>query len=287
MSRRRYVSTEISVDKQVNRMGMKHGDAPVLLYTWMIPHAADDGTVTGDPFELLNTVWPGRRDKTEDDVIACLEAMEEFGLIEWDQDAALVLFPADSFYKYQTYIKPDNRRKAMPTVARHRTSAQNSGEQRKTPENTASLSPSPSVSPSPSLPPSENKTPVRPAAPTAADYSPEFDAFWALFPRKIDKQAAYKAWLARLKGGAPVADLIAAAEHYAAFHAETGTETAFLKHAKTFLGPSRPYEEWVHGPPEVSQQRASPTQGRPTVADQNADLLRRLWRRNHPEEVHA
>ena len=148
MSRRRYLSTEISVDRQVNQLGTKYGDAPVLLYTWMIPHAADDGTINGDPYELLGMVWPQRRDKSEEDVIRCLTQIEEFGLIAWDRDAALIYFPAGPFYRYQSYIKEANRRKADPeplgrdqrktaeNSGKHispPTSAEISGDQRKTP----------------------------------------------------------------------------------------------------------------------------------------------------------
>lgn len=160
MSRRRYISTEITVDKQVNKMGMQYGDGPVLLYTWMIPHAADDATITGDPFELLNLVWPGRRDKTEDDVIGALEAMETFDLILWDREHAMIYLPVNSFYRYQTYIKADNRRKTDPDfLDDQRPAAENTDDQRKTPtiseeqrataENAVSPSPSPSLSPSP------------------------------------------------------------------------------------------------------------------------------------------
>lgn len=124
MSRRRYISTEISIDKYVNQMGVKYGDAPVLLYTWMIPHAQDDATMNGDPYELLGMVWPQRRDKTEDDVVRALEQMEEFNLIVWDRTARVVYFPVHSFYKYQTYIKKENRRTAENAEER-RTSAEN------------------------------------------------------------------------------------------------------------------------------------------------------------------
>lgn len=176
MSRRRYISTEISVDKQVNRMGMEYGDAPVLLYTWMIPHADDQGRLPGDPFELLNLVWPGRRDKTEEDVVRCLTAMDQYGLIRWDRTAEAVIFPARNFYKYQTYIKPSNRRHAdeeSPNArpAYHpddqRKTAQNSEDQRTSAENgddqrkTAQISASPSPSPSPSLTPPKDKAKAR------------------------------------------------------------------------------------------------------------------------------
>lgn len=172
MSRRRYISTEISVDKQVNRMGMEYGDAPVLLYTWMIPHADDQGRLPGDPFELLNLVWPGRRDKTEEDVVRCLTAMDQYGLIRWDRTAEAVIFPARNFYKYQTYIKPSNRRhadeespnarpayhpddqrKTAQNSEDQRTSAENGDDQRKTATISASLSPSLS----PSLTPPKDK----------------------------------------------------------------------------------------------------------------------------------
>ena len=168
MSRRRYISTDISIDGQITRLGMKYGDTPVLLYTWMIPHADDDGSITADSLELLNTVWPGRRDKTEEDILACLEQLVEFHLILWDQVKKRAYFPVKSFYKYQTYIKPENRRKHDPVSFSEdqRGSAQNTDNQRETPEisegqrgsaqNTASLS----LSLSPSL---SEETPTPPA----------------------------------------------------------------------------------------------------------------------------
>ena len=63
VSRRRWLSTKISKDKRVNALAMQ-SDFAALLYTWMIPHASDDATITGDAEELLYIVLPGRRDKT-------------------------------------------------------------------------------------------------------------------------------------------------------------------------------------------------------------------------------
>jgi hypothetical protein len=85
MARRRYVSTTISQDTRVNKLAVKYGDFAALLYTWMIPHAADDATLPGDPEELLYQVLPGRRDKTEADVQQALDGMAALGLIEWDR----------------------------------------------------------------------------------------------------------------------------------------------------------------------------------------------------------
>jgi hypothetical protein len=143
MSRRRYLSTEISIDTAVNRLARSAGDFAVMLYTWMIPHCDDDGIVHGDAEEIILQVIPGRRDKKIEDVTTALTAMQEHGLIEWDQDERCVRFPAASFYKYQTYIKPERRRGATgaennnaPEVTQD---ADNSANQRKTPQNTVSV----------------------------------------------------------------------------------------------------------------------------------------------------
>ena len=148
MARRRYISTKISTDAAVNRLASSGGDFAVMLYTWMIPHAQDDATLTGDPDELLMTVIPGRRDKSAEDVAAALEAMQGAGLIVWD--GATVWFPSESFYGYQTYIKAENRRQTPNPGT-------NAGKRRKTPENASSVTPS--VTPSPSVRETASSTP--------------------------------------------------------------------------------------------------------------------------------
>lgn len=142
MSRRRYVSTEISLDGALNRVA-KQSDFAALLYTWMIPHAADDATITGDPEKLLMAVMPGRRDKDPADIEAALKLLEAEGLFElWSRSTRTIYFWPHAFYRYQTYIKTSNRRDAAADAEEHR----------RTPKNTVSLSPSLSHSPSPSRP---------------------------------------------------------------------------------------------------------------------------------------
>lgn len=147
MSRRRYISTDVSIDKRLNRLAVEHGDFAALLYTWMVPHAGDDATLNGDVDELIATVIPHRRDKTANDVKAALVAMCSAGLIQWD--GATIYFPIEAFYRYQTYIKVENRRGGNPC-----STPPAAEEQRETPENAVSLplSVSPSVPPSLSVP---------------------------------------------------------------------------------------------------------------------------------------
>lgn len=146
MSRRRYISTTMAIDKRLNRLAVDHGDFAAMLYTWMIPHAADDTTLNGDTEELMAEVIPMRRDKSVQDVDEALSAMAELGLIIRDYEAGLIRFPAAAFYAHQSFIKQANRREDWPTPP-------NGGERRKTPENASSF-PSPLSLPVPVSDPS-------------------------------------------------------------------------------------------------------------------------------------
>lgn len=138
MSRRRYVSTTISTDTAVNRLALNCGDFAALLYTWMIPHAGDDCSLPSDPEELLFIICPGRRDKTAEDIGTALQSMIRLGLIELCDDARFVRFPPESFYKHQSYIKPDRQNAKQ--------GAQNSANPRKSAQNATSVSSSVSSS---------------------------------------------------------------------------------------------------------------------------------------------
>lgn len=176
MSRRRYVSTDVSIDKRLNRLATEHGDFAALLYSWMIPHATDEATLNGDLDEFMATVIPMRRDKAPAEVQAAIEAMVAVGLLTaWDGET--IYFPTEAFYRYQTYIKVENRRigdvsmgeSASPTNADEQretpknaegkadapdldSTAENAEEQRETPKNAVSLSLSLSPSVSSPLP---------------------------------------------------------------------------------------------------------------------------------------
>ncbi len=124
MSRRRYLSTRISLDTGVNRLAQRYGDFAALLYTWLIPHAEDDDSFPADPDWVLVAVVPGRRDKTAEDIAAALNGMLELGLIFYDEEANVLRFPPESFYKYQSYIT-EERRSSATISANQRTAAQN------------------------------------------------------------------------------------------------------------------------------------------------------------------
>lgn len=86
----------------------------------------------------------------------------------------------------------------------------------------------------------------KPAKSKAVGYPPEFEEFWSHYPRKIEKQAAFKAWTAEIRKKAPPGDLIAAAKNYASHVAAERAEAKFIKHASTFLHEIR-WRDWVNG----------------------------------------
>jgi hypothetical protein len=133
MSRRRYLSTDISIDGNINKVS----DFAALLYSWMILHTADDCRISAkNAEELFLAVIPGRK-KTLDEVEAAILELQNLSLVGREEDGTFFL-PSESFYKYQTYIKPGNRRKTPEISGKRRRSPENAGERRETPENTAS-----------------------------------------------------------------------------------------------------------------------------------------------------
>jgi hypothetical protein len=109
VSRKRYLSTNVSTDPRVRDLAKDAGEFAALLYTWMIPHAADDGMISADPDELLMLVVPGFRWRTRDDVQDATQAMERLGLL-LRVDCSHFQFPPTAFYRYQAYVKADRRR---------------------------------------------------------------------------------------------------------------------------------------------------------------------------------
>mgnify|MGYP001567118611 CR=1 FL=1 len=130
MARRRFLSTQISLDAKTDKLAKEYGDFAALLYTWMIPHAAEDASIPADPEEIFFTVCPRRNDKSIDDVQKALDGMVAIGLL-YQSANGFLSFPLNTFYKYQTYIS-----------AKRRTTPQNTAEQHlalETPQNTINV----------------------------------------------------------------------------------------------------------------------------------------------------
>lgn len=80
-------------------------------------------------------------------------------------------------------------------------------------------------------------------------YTHDFETAWSLYPKRAGanpKKKAFRAWSARLKGGAPPEDMLAGIRRYSKFIKETGkSSTEFIMQAATFLGPDEHYlNDW-------------------------------------------
>lgn len=87
------------------------------------------------------------------------------------------------------------------------------------------------------------------------DYPADFEAVWEVYPERpgASKAAAHKAWAARIKLGATVAEMLAGVQAYAAYVKAIRPEPQFIKQAATFFGPGEHYAaDWTV--PEVTKK---------------------------------
>jgi hypothetical protein len=77
-------------------------------------------------------------------------------------------------------------------------------------------------------------------------YTPSFESFWKVYPRKVEKKAAFQKWKARIKQYDPDT-LIQAATAYAEKCRREGTPVNYVKHPATFLGPNEPFKDYLTG----------------------------------------
>ena len=82
---------------------------------------------------------------------------------------------------------------------------------------------------------------------TRGAFEDDFETVWSLYPKRVDRGKALRAYIARRRAGASAEDLLAATQHYAA--AMQGTEARFIKHGATFFGPDEPFRDFVDGIP--------------------------------------
>ena len=115
MSRRRYISTDISIDSKLADLSR----LAVILYTWGIPHASDDCRLTAkNAAECRWMILPNQKCNREEVEEAILELLD-IGLWGIDEEGHF-FYPSDSFYKYQTYISKSNQRKTPQNAAKRR-----------------------------------------------------------------------------------------------------------------------------------------------------------------------
>lgn len=80
-----------------------------------------------------------------------------------------------------------------------------------------------------------------------------FDEFWTLYPRKVEKKVALKAYLQVLKSGATPDALLQAVKGYLQQIERDGTAVKFIKHPATFLHEDR-WRDYLPQPEETPEE---------------------------------
>lgn len=107
---------------------------------------------------------------------------------------------------------------------------------------------------------SENSKPKKPKK-SPEEIPEEFETFWTYYPRKVEKYSALKCWHTRIKEKYLPSDMIEAAKGYAIACKSNGTEEKYIKHPSTFLGPAKPFLEYV------KKETPKPAEQKPVEAD--------------------
>lgn len=87
-------------------------------------------------------------------------------------------------------------------------------------------------------------------------YTCVFEEFWKEYPRKIGKKNAFRNWNTRLKEKHDPGDMIFATKNYAKYCKQNNTETRYMKHPSTFIGPDKPFEDFLK-PTEIEKPKNS------------------------------
>jgi hypothetical protein len=90
---------------------------------------------------------------------------------------------------------------------------------------------------------SVTRPPRRTKRKIARDYSPGFEAFWEIYPRKDGKGAAFDSWQRALDEGIEAETMLDGARRYAA--TRRGQDPQYTKHGKTWIN----QEGWLDRPP--------------------------------------
>jgi hypothetical protein len=76
-------------------------------------------------------------------------------------------------------------------------------------------------------------------------YTPDFEEFWANYPRQESKPTAFRQWQSRLKEKAVPAEMVVGAKNYAIVC--RGKEPQFIKLPATFIGRDKHWKDYIEG----------------------------------------
>ena len=103
-----------------------------------------------------------------------------------------------------------------------------------------------------------NRTIIEPSsAKPSKDYTPEFEAWWKIYPKPVNKKGTFGCWNATLRErGGTVESLMLATSVFADQMLKEGREKQYIMNSPTFLGPGERWRECLPATidPEVLEQ---------------------------------
>lgn len=246
MARGRIISRTLGSSRKFAWLGRcPHvGEFGQALYPLLVVHADDYGREEGDAFTVKTRVFPAST-RPEEDFEAALEAMVKVGLIERYQVKGSTVIQIVAFGPHQglrarkSSVFPTRSSSTEDTDARSRSRTDlDTDRDRDTDRDT--------------------ETNTEPNALRA-----RFERWWAVYPRKIGKDAAWKEWLKRSPSDDLSECMIAAVERHKASPQWRKEGGQFIPHPRTWLHQGRwqdeiepaekPYVSWRdrchHDPP--------------------------------------
>ena len=89
-------------------------------------------------------------------------------------------------------------------------------------------------------------------------YTPEFESFWNIYPRKIAKQVAFKRWNQLMKEKVCTDLIMTCARNYAKACEDRKTDPQFIMHPATFLNNDRYMDYEIYTPPYKPNEKQPP-----------------------------
>jgi hypothetical protein len=192
----------------------------IRLWLWGIDNADNGGQIiAGEKSDIEEAIRPGFAESEKENVPEVVQSLISCGWIDESEGVLYLHDWMDRRSYYNQYIT--GKQKHADRMRSYRASKK--GE--KTPDAP------------------EQEEPKKKG--TRNVYAPGFEEFWSAYPRKADKGNAYKKYKARLGDGYSEAELLLAAQNYAAQCEKQRTEIQFIKHPKTFLSDAMPFLDYL------------------------------------------
>lgn len=211
----------------------------IRLWLWAVDNTDSHGTiVAADTEDIEDALRPGFAPDRLEDIPDIVSNLIDCGWIDRGDRGLSVHDWTDWRSYYIDYMSGQDRREKDAERSRRYRARKAQQEQEKQPEQ-------PEPEPEP-----------KKKAKRAIEYTPEFEEFWASYPRKVEKENAFKKYKTRLKEGYTDEQLTQAAKNYRATCEAEHTETRFIKHPKTFLSDTKPFMDYLEHDTQERQNTA-------------------------------